>query len=76
MNAAEPIRAGTIRDFDARFGPCGFAPDAWCCAFGLAENCLYVAGRSELPVIQTLDRTKLGVGDQALCDYTNAYTST
>lgn len=37
MNAAEPVRAGTIDRFVARFGPYGFAPETMEPAYGLAE---------------------------------------
>eukprot|EP00967_Tisochrysis_lutea_P106510 scaffold163400_cov44-Tisochrysis_lutea.AAC.1 len=66
MNGAEPIRATTVQEFSARFAACGFESKSWACVFGLAENCLYAAGRAEELVILQVDRSKLGVGDKPM----------
>lgn len=42
MIAAEPVRARTVRAFLERFAPAGFAPQALCPCFGLAEATLEV----------------------------------
>jgi len=50
LNGAEPVRADTLSEFNARYAPHGFSPTAWACSYGLAENCVYVAGAMEEPV--------------------------
>ncbi|HEV7672588.1 MAG TPA: SDR family NAD(P)-dependent oxidoreductase [Thermoanaerobaculia bacterium] len=40
MNAAEPVRADTVRRFAETFAGCGFDPIASCPAYGLAEGTL------------------------------------
>jgi amino acid adenylation domain-containing protein len=37
---AEPIRAATVHQFSARFGPAGFAPEAFTPCYGMAESTL------------------------------------
>lgn len=44
LNAAEPIRAQTITHFIEAFKNCGFNPQAFFPAFGLAEATLFVTG--------------------------------
>ncbi|EOD06406.1 hypothetical protein EMIHUDRAFT_41407, partial [Emiliania huxleyi CCMP1516] len=66
MNGAEPIRAATLREFEAKFGRAGFDPASWACVFGLAENVLYVAGCAEPAHLLRLDRARLAVGDVPL----------
>lgn len=66
MNGAEPIRPGTLRDFSARFGACGFDPSAWTCLYGLAETCLYACGKSERVEPLFVSRARLGAGDAAM----------
>src|SRR5205814_476135 len=41
---AEPLRAGQLEWFIDLFGPLGFRADAFCPAYGLAENTLAVTG--------------------------------
>jgi acyl carrier protein len=44
VNAAEPVRDSTIRDFEKRFGPYGFSQQAFFPAYGLAEATVCVSG--------------------------------
>ncbi len=44
---AEPVRADTLAQFAEAFGPCGFRPDAFRPAYGLAEATLIVSGHSD-----------------------------
>jgi thioester reductase-like protein len=57
MTAAEPVRAGTCRDFLQRFERCGLNPRSFFSAYGLAEFTLAVSnyGRTAL----TLERSAL-----------------
>ena len=61
FNAAEPVRAETLRRFAAAYATCGFTPEAFCPAYGLAESTLKVpppcAGMSTLPTILAVDAT-------------------
>lgn len=41
---AEPVRAGTLERFAARFGACGFDPRAFYPCYGMAEATLFVTG--------------------------------
>lgn len=43
-NGAEPVRAGTMREFSQTFGPAGFDARAFFPCYGMAEATLYVAG--------------------------------
>lgn len=43
FNGAEPVNAGTLREFAARFAPYGFRPDAFKPCYGLAESTLLVS---------------------------------
>ncbi|HEX8131372.1 MAG TPA: amino acid adenylation domain-containing protein, partial [Pyrinomonadaceae bacterium] len=45
-NGAEPVRRETLERFVERFAPCGFRPQAFYPAYGLAEATLKVAGGS------------------------------
>jgi acyl-CoA synthetase (AMP-forming)/AMP-acid ligase II len=65
LNGAEPIRSETLREFSARYGPYGFRACAWGCSYGLAENCVYVAGSMEEPVTLAVERG-LWAGDVAI----------
>lgn len=58
MCGAEPILAETLRGFAKRFEPYGFRKEAFCPAYGLAENCLAVTlGKPGEPlIIDTVDR--------------------
>ncbi|WP_433496448.1 fatty acyl-AMP ligase [Sphaerimonospora sp. CA-214678] len=42
LSGAEPIRAGTLADFERRFAPAGFRPTMWNPGYGLAECTLMV----------------------------------
>jgi len=44
---AEPVRSQTLTRFAETFAPCGFRPQAFRPAYGLAEATLIVSGRSE-----------------------------
>jgi acyl-CoA synthetase (AMP-forming)/AMP-acid ligase II len=65
MNGAEPIRAATIRDFLARFGPYGLRPDALSPGYGLAEATLAVcaAGLGHPPRFTVADADRLALGE-------------
>ena len=43
VNAAEPIRYETLERFTRTFAVCGFRPEAFCTAYGLAEATLVVS---------------------------------
>lgn len=53
-----------MREFGARYGAYGFEPTAWGCSYGLAENCVYVAGTMERPATLQV-RRGLWAGDVA-----------
>lgn len=57
MSAAEPVRPETVRAFCDAFGPCGFDPQAFCPAYGLAEHTVGVSVRGRASV--RVDRTAL-----------------
>jgi thioester reductase-like protein len=61
MNAAEPVRPSTYRDFLARFEKYGLRPQAHVVAYGLAENTLAVSNLGQRSV--RLDRAALHVRD-------------
>ncbi|GGL10784.1 fatty acyl-AMP ligase [Streptomyces flaveus] len=42
INGSEPVRAGTVDRFRARFAPAGLHPAAHCPAYGLAEATVFV----------------------------------
>lgn len=44
FNAAEPVRADTLRAFSERFAACGFSEKAFYPAYGLAESTLIMTG--------------------------------
>lgn len=48
FNGAEPIAAGTLREFAARFAPYGFRPHAFTPCYGLAESTLLVSAYATL----------------------------
>lgn len=56
--AAEPINSGTVKRFLDSFVPCGFHPEAFYPAWGLAEATLLVTGKSGA-VFYDLDAAKL-----------------
>ena len=45
LNGAERISPGTLRRFNETFAPCGFNPDAWLPAYGMAEATLMISAR-------------------------------
>lgn len=61
VNSAEPVRAETLTRFGAAFEPCGFRPQSFYHAYGLAEATLFVAGsrKSTAPSIFTFDPRSL-----------------
>ena len=71
-NAAEPVRADSLRRFAARFGPCGFRPEALAPSYGLAEATLLVTPVSHAsaePSVVRVDADALERGRFApLCD--------
>jgi acyl transferase domain-containing protein/acyl-CoA synthetase (AMP-forming)/AMP-acid ligase II/acyl carrier protein len=62
LNAAEPVRAATMRRFSELFEPHGFDPTAFCPAYGLAEGTLHASGlpMPDPPCIVQLDPAELG----------------
>jgi acyl-CoA synthetase (AMP-forming)/AMP-acid ligase II len=58
INAAEPIRKETLLRFTETFEPCGFRPQTFFPAYGLAESTLVVSGRHE-PVYCTVAKDAL-----------------
>lgn len=63
-NGAEPLRAGTFRDFTAAFGPCGFRARAHYPCYGMAEATLLVSGCdiNREPVVRRVTRSALERG--------------
>lgn len=63
-NAAEPVRASTLRAFDEAFAPCGFRRTAFTPAYGLAEGTAYVCGgiADRPPSVLRLSRRALAEG--------------
>lgn len=61
QNAAEPVRAETLRRFHERFAPCGLRWIALAPNYGLAEAtlCVAVSPRAIGPVIKSFDSTIL-----------------
>ncbi len=58
FNGAEPVRAGTLERFAARFRPYGFRDQALFPCYGMAETTLFVTGGavSAAPVVTAFDR--------------------
>lgn len=67
INGSEPVLASTIDAFTQRMAPYGFAPEAMCPAWGLAEATVLgtVHPPGELPRCETLDRESLARNDYA-----------
>ncbi|HEY1349822.1 MAG TPA: fatty acyl-AMP ligase [Ktedonobacteraceae bacterium] len=63
-NAAEPVRVDTLAHFLRHFSACGFAPDAFRPAYGLAEATLVVTGqyRGEPIYVQPVGKRRLEEG--------------
>ncbi|MGW5611093.1 fatty acyl-AMP ligase [Streptomyces sp. NPDC003753] len=63
-NGAEPVRWRTIQAFTAAFASHGFAPEAMCPGYGLAENTLKATGSSRhvLPRVLWLSADALAEG--------------
>ena len=61
FNGAEPVHDRTIREFTARFAPCGFAPEAFKPCYGLAEATLLVSVNATAapPRVETFRRAQL-----------------
>jgi acyl-CoA synthetase (AMP-forming)/AMP-acid ligase II len=61
IDGAEPVRAETIERFTQTFAPCGFRPQTFYPAYGLAEATLLVTGgrKDQLPVIKTFQSAAL-----------------
>jgi acyl-CoA synthetase (AMP-forming)/AMP-acid ligase II len=59
-NGSEPVQAGTITAFAARFGGIGFRADAMCPCYGMAETTLFVAGTGQrAPRLHAVDAQAL-----------------
>lgn len=61
FNGAEPIRPGTLETFARTFAPCGFAAEAMCPGYGLAEATLAVSAqpRGRGALVAGFDRAAL-----------------
>ena len=61
LNGAEPIRHTTLDDFSTQFAACGFKPEAFMPAYGLAEATLVVSSgaKGEEPITRSLDAASL-----------------
>jgi acyl-CoA synthetase (AMP-forming)/AMP-acid ligase II len=61
---SEPVSAHTIERFTEAFAPCGFRPEAFCPAYGLAEATLFVTGgaKAARPVVRTVRADELEQG--------------
>lgn len=70
FNGSEPIRAGTLDKFEAKFARCGFDKRAFLPCYGLAESTLLVTGRATWnPFTRiSLDREQLRQGRAAISD--------
>lgn len=64
FSGAEPVRPGTLRRFEQRFGPDGFRPETFFPCYGLAEASLLVTGADHRtpPVVRRLDTGSLAAG--------------
>lgn len=60
LNGAEPVRKKTLDNFIDLFKPCGFKPEAFYPAYGMAETTLVVSGgnRREQPKTLYIDSKK------------------
>ncbi len=61
LTGAEPVRIETIEAFKKRFGPCGFAADAFLPVYGMAESTLAVAfpPLRRAPKVEVVDPERL-----------------
>ena len=61
LSGAEPIRSETLRRFAETFASCGFRPETFYPAYGLAEATLLVTGSRThaQPVVQTVQKRAL-----------------
>ncbi|HNC94807.1 MAG TPA: AMP-binding protein, partial [Myxococcota bacterium] len=66
LNAAEPIRAQTLRRFAEAFGPYGFSLDQFQPAYGLAEATLQVSNRSGVRLWKQGEKEYVSCGFPAL----------
>jgi acyl-CoA synthetase (AMP-forming)/AMP-acid ligase II/acyl carrier protein len=69
-NAAEPVRADTLDNFVARFGPCGFRAEAFYPGFGMAEATVFITGGEARlkPTILSVNKVALAAGQLELMD--------
>jgi fatty acid CoA ligase FadD32 len=72
VNGSEPVRASTVEQFAATFGPCGFAPEAHRPSYGLAEATVFVStGDGSGPVVRHFNRAGIGEGRAELVESTS-----
>jgi acyl-CoA synthetase (AMP-forming)/AMP-acid ligase II len=59
FNGAEPVRAETLKRFNAAFAPCGFRKEAFYPCYGMAEATLMITGsvKTAMPVVRQFDGT-------------------
>lgn len=72
-NAAEPVRAETLKHFTARFNQYGFKPETFYPGYGMAEATVLISGGcvDELPKILSVSKQQLAQHKVALCDETS-----
>ena len=68
FNGAEPVRAETLRTFQAHFAPVGFQPQQFMPCYGMAETTLLISAEEaeDLPRTLTVDREQLQKGQARL----------
>ena len=61
FTGAEPVQAGTMKQFELAFKSCGFNPKAFYPCYGMAETTLFVTGglKSDYPIIESVDSSAL-----------------
>lgn len=76
-NAAEPIRASTLRKFTERFSKVGFKNEAFYPCYGMAEATVCVSGGkfNEPPKVLCVDKKSLAEGKLEFVDSSNPHAT-